>query len=49
LRFSSQAPGDPWIAVAQAVLAVALAMTGPGAWSIDARQFGRKHIDLSDR
>jgi putative oxidoreductase len=44
-RFSSHS-GDPWIAIAQAVLAAALAMTGPGAWSIDARRFGRKHIDL---
>jgi uncharacterized membrane protein YphA (DoxX/SURF4 family) len=41
--------GDPWIPLAQAMLAAALAMIGPGAWSIDARRFGRKHIDLSDR
>jgi putative oxidoreductase len=47
-RFSSHS-GDPWIAIAQAILAAALAMTGPGAWSIDARRFGRKHIRLSDR
>ena len=46
--FSSHS-GDPWIALAQAILAAALAMIGPGAWSLDARQFGRKHIDLSDR
>ena len=48
LRFASGS-GDPWIALAQAVLAASLAMTGPGAWSIDARRFGRKHINLSDR
>ena len=47
LRFSSDS-GDPWIALAQAVLSAALAMIGPGAFSIDARRFGRKHIDLSD-
>lgn len=47
-RFSAYSPGDPWIAVAQAILAITLAMTGPGAWSIDARRFGRKHFDLSD-
>jgi uncharacterized membrane protein YphA (DoxX/SURF4 family) len=41
--------GDPWIPLAQATLAAALAMIGPGAWSIDARRFGRKHINLSDR
>jgi uncharacterized membrane protein YphA (DoxX/SURF4 family) len=38
--------GDPWIAVIQAVLGAALAMIGPGAWSIDSRLFGRKHIDF---
>jgi uncharacterized membrane protein YphA (DoxX/SURF4 family) len=41
--------GDPWMPVTQAMLSAALAMIGPGAWSIDARRFGRKHIDLSDR
>lgn len=46
-RFSWHA-SDPWIAAAQAILAAALAMIGPGAWSIDARRFGRKHIDFSD-
>ena len=45
-RFSSHS-GDPWVALAQATLAAALAMIGPGAWSIDARRYGRKHIDLS--
>lgn len=44
-RFSSHS-GDPWIAVAQAILAAALAMIGPGVWSVDARRFGRKHIDF---
>jgi uncharacterized membrane protein YphA (DoxX/SURF4 family) len=28
-----------------AVLGGTLAMIGPGAWSIDARLFGRKHIE----
>jgi putative oxidoreductase len=37
---------DPSILVMQAVLGAALAMIGPGAWSIDARLFGRKHIDV---
>lgn len=40
--------GDPWIALLQAAVGGALAMIGPGAWSIDARLFGRKHIDLGD-
>ena len=46
-QFSSHSP-DPWVTLAQAILAAALAMIGPGAWSIDARRFGRKHIHLSD-
>jgi putative oxidoreductase len=29
-----------------AVIGVSLAMLGPGAWSIDARLFGRRRIDL---
>jgi putative oxidoreductase len=41
--------GDLWIATAQAVLGAVLAMIGPGAWSIDARLFGRKKVDFSDR
>jgi len=48
-RFSGQSPGDPWMALSQAFLATTLVMIGPGAWSIDARLFGRKHIRLSDR
>jgi len=36
--------GDPSIPVVLATLAVTLAMIGPGAWSIDARLFGRKQI-----
>ena len=41
--------GDPWIPIIQAVLGVTLAMVGPGAWSIDARLFGRKRFDLPER
>lgn len=40
--------GDPWTAIVQAVLGAVLAMVGPGAWSIDARLFGRKRIDISE-
>lgn len=36
--------GDPWPSFLLAVLGATLAMIGPGAWSIDARLFGRKHI-----
>jgi uncharacterized membrane protein YphA (DoxX/SURF4 family) len=34
------------IHIVLAVLAVSLAMLGPGAWSIDARLFGRKRFDI---
>ena len=42
-------PGDPWIPIMLAALGATLAMIGPGAWSIDARLFGRKHIDIANR
>jgi putative oxidoreductase len=47
-RFFSHS-GDPWIAIIQAALGAVLAMVGPGAWSIDARLFGRKRIDMPER
>jgi putative oxidoreductase len=37
---------DIWISVMLAVFGGTLAMIGPGAWSIDARLFGRKHIEI---
>jgi putative oxidoreductase len=40
--------GDPWIPILQAVLSAVVAMVGPGAWSIDARLFGRKRIDMPE-
>ena len=36
---------EPMIAVVSAMLGATVAMIGPGAWSIDARIFGRKHIE----
>lgn len=36
--------GDVWVPIIVAVLTGTLAMIGPGAWSIDARLFGRKHL-----
>lgn len=38
--------GDPWTSVEIAILAATLAMIGPGAWSIDARLFGRERIEI---
>jgi hypothetical protein len=40
--------GDPWASVLLATVGAALAMIGPGAWSIDARLFGRKHIETRE-
>lgn len=37
--------GDLWIPIVLATFGGTAAMIGPGAWSIDARLFGRKHID----
>jgi uncharacterized membrane protein YphA (DoxX/SURF4 family) len=36
--------GDQSLAIVLAALGGTLAMIGPGAWSIDARLFGRKYI-----
>jgi uncharacterized membrane protein YphA (DoxX/SURF4 family) len=42
VAFSSAAHSD--IPAALAVLGVTLALIGPGAWSIDARLYGREHF-----
>jgi uncharacterized membrane protein YphA (DoxX/SURF4 family) len=42
-------PHDPWSYILLGTLGAALAMLGPGAWSIDARLFGWKRIDPPDR
>jgi uncharacterized membrane protein YphA (DoxX/SURF4 family) len=42
-------PGDPWSCIILGTLGAALAMLGPGAWSVDARLFGWKRIGIRDR
>jgi len=37
------------ICIMLAVVGAALAMLGPGSWSLDAWLFGRKRIDIGDR
>lgn len=38
--------GDPWASALLASLSVSIALLGPGAWSIDARRFGLKRIEI---
>jgi uncharacterized membrane protein YphA (DoxX/SURF4 family) len=47
IAFSSA--GSPSFAIMLASLGAALAMIGPGAWSIDARLFGRRRIKTPER
>lgn len=37
---------DPWMSVMLAGLCAALALLGPGAWSVDARLYGWKRIEI---
>jgi len=39
-------PGDPWANIFLATIGIALALLGPGEWSVDARLFGWKRIDV---
>jgi putative oxidoreductase len=41
--------GYPWRWIMLATLGAALALIGPGAWSIDARLFGWRRLEIRDR
>ena len=41
--------GHPWRWIMLATLGAALALIGPGAWSIDARLFGWRRLQIRDR
>ena len=42
-------PENAWIYILLGTLSGALALLGPGVWSIDARLFGWKRVDIPDR
>jgi len=45
----SHTANDPWMHILLGTLGASLAMLGPGAWSVDARLFGRKRIQIPQR
>lgn len=40
---------DRWCSLVVGTLGVALALLGPGMWSVDARLFGWKRLEIVDR
>jgi putative oxidoreductase len=41
--------GDPWIHILLLTLGVSLTLLGPGGWSVDARLFGWKRVEIPNR
>ena len=46
LCLSSAHRPEMWLHIRLAIFVVSVAMLGPGAWSLDARLFGRKRFDI---
>ena len=41
--------GNPWMCVWLAALGISIAMIGPGAWSVDARLYGWRRLEIPER
>jgi putative oxidoreductase len=46
--FAYSVPGREPFWLLEAALGIALALLGPGAWSVDARLFGWKRVDIHE-
>ena len=46
LWYTFSQPGDPLIRILLGTVGVALALVGPGKWSVDARLFGWRRINI---
>ena len=45
----SEQSADPWADILLGVIGIALALLGPGAYSVDSRLFGWRRIEVRDR
>jgi putative oxidoreductase len=48
VEFSSALSGSGYEHIVRGMIGLSVAMLGPGAWSVDARLFGRKRIDVTE-
>ena len=47
VEFSDGLAGAGYEHIVRGTIGLSIAMLGPGAWSVDARRFGRKRIDVT--